>query len=117
MGYYKQLEITQQDDVDRLVAWYRASGSNLPEYLREWLLERDERVWGAIQRWETNPVPPKRAELHVALEQQTRRSLREAKSKPTTITMTRDEYRMLLFALVAFGLLCISAVVWLGWVL
>ena len=44
MGYYKQLEITQQDDVDRLVAWYRASGSNLPEYLREWLLERDERV-------------------------------------------------------------------------
>ena len=67
MGYYKQLDVAQQSDVDRMVAWYHAEANKTPKYLYDWLMAKDERIWSLIDAWETAPVPPKPASEHVAL--------------------------------------------------
>lgn len=102
MGYYKQLEVSQQDDVDRTIAWYKASGQYLPKYLHNWLLLRDERLWGAIQAWEKQPVEPKPAADHVALQapQITRKQALWLERNKTVVSLTNRDYNTILGVLV-----------------
>jgi hypothetical protein len=108
MGYYKQLEVSAQADVDRMVAWYQSSGKHLPPYLHKWLLLRDERVWGAIHAWENQAndtqaaeVPvraPKPATEHVALQapQITRKQALWLERNQPVMSMTRLGYNTVL---------------------
>lgn len=114
MGYYKQLQVAQQTDVDRIVQWYRAHAEVLPEYVLEWVNERDERLWGLIQRWEKQPAQPKPASEHVALQPQSRREARELAKASEVITFTKSDYRLLVSAVVAFGVLAIGALLWIA---
>lgn len=119
MGYCNQLGISQQDDVDRMVVWYKASGQNLPPYLHKWLLARDERVWGAIQAWEKQDVAtkisevvrsPKPASEHVALQPQTRREARATDG----VVLSKSDYRLLIWAITGFAVLAIGSLVWIA---
>lgn len=67
MGYFKQEAISDQEQVDRLVAWYRWHRELLPESYIQWLMKDDELLWKAIEQWERVPYAPKRATSHVAL--------------------------------------------------
>ncbi len=111
MGYYKQLEIARQADVDRTIAWYKASGQHLPAYLHAWLLNNDERLEGAIKAWETHPVAPKPATEHVALQppQVTRKQLRYLERNKPVVSLTKLDYN------VALGvLLSVCALIFVG---
>lgn len=114
MGYYKQLEITQQADVDRIVQWYKAHAEVLPPYVLEWINERDERLWGLIQRWEKQPAQPKPATEHVALQPQTRRQTRQLEKSNDLIHFTKSDYWVLVGALGAFGVLAIGLLLWIA---
>lgn len=114
MGYYKQLEIAQQADVDRIVQWYKAHADVLPVYVLEWINERDERLWGLIQRWEKQPAQPKPASEHVALQPQTRRQARTAAKSSEVIYFTKSDYRLLVGAVAGFGVLAIGALLWIA---
>lgn len=67
MGYFKQQEVADQEQVDRLVAWYKYHQDKLPTSYIQWLLKDDELLWKAIEYWETVPYGPKPARSHVAL--------------------------------------------------
>jgi hypothetical protein len=124
MGYYNNLQVSAQADPDRIVAWYKSSGKTLPPYLHDWLLERDERVWGAIKAWENQPVAKKVAEVitrapkpaseHVALQPQTRRDARALAQSSEVITFTKSDYRLLVGAVLAFGVTAIGLLLWIA---
>jgi hypothetical protein len=114
MGYYKQLEITQQTDVDRIVQWYKAHRDVLPPYVLEWVNERDERLWSLIQRWENDTPAPKPASKHVALQPQSRRQAIELDKAAEVITFTKSDYRLLVGAVLAFGVTAIGLLFWIA---
>lgn len=114
MGYYKQLEITQQADVDRIVQWYRAHAEVLPTYVLEWINERDERLWGLIQRWEKETPAPKPATEHVALQPQTRRDARALTKSSEVIEFSKSDYRVFMGAVIGYGVLSIALLVWIA---
>lgn len=67
MGYWKNKLISKQERADRIVSWYRYHRDTCPPYLVKYILEDDDRLWGAIQAWETTPFPPVPAKRHVSL--------------------------------------------------
>jgi hypothetical protein len=85
MGALKQQAIAEQEDVDRLVAWYRWHKDKLPASYIQWLLKDDELLWKAIEHWEKVPYAPVPATRHVAL--QSRDHIRRER------TYRRDRYR------------------------
>jgi hypothetical protein len=110
MGYYKQLEISQQADVDRIVQWYKAHRDVLPPYVFEWVHERDERLWGLIQRWENDTPAPKPASQHVALQPETRKQARATDG----VVLSKSDYRLLIWAITGFAVLAIGSLVWIA---
>lgn len=114
MGYYKNIEIALQDDVDRLVSWYKAHDHALPPYVLEWIVERDERLWPLVRRWEKLPPKPKPATEHVALQPQTRRQVIELDKAVEVITFTKSDYRLLVGAVIAYGVTSIGLLLWLA---
>lgn len=66
MGYFKNEIVNDQEQVDRLVAWYRFHRDKLPESYMQWLLGQDELLWASIKDWEERPYPPVPASAHVA---------------------------------------------------
>ena len=114
MGYFNKLEVSVQDDVDRLVQWYRAHADVLPPYVLEWIVERDERLWALVQRWEKLPAKPKPASEHVALQPQSRRQAIELDKAAEVITFTKSDYRLLVGAVLAFGVTAIGLLFWIA---
>jgi hypothetical protein len=114
MGYFNKLEVSMHDDVDRLVTWYRAHADELPPYVLEWIVERDERLWALVQRWERQPAQPKPATEHVALQPQTRRDARALAQSAEVITFTKSDYRLLVGAVLAFGVTAIGLLLWIA---
>jgi len=114
MGYFNKLEVSIQDDVDRLVSWYKAHDGALPPYVLEWIVERDERLWALVQRWERLPAQPKPASAHVALQTQTRRQARELDKTSEVITFTKSDYRLLDGAVLAFGVTAVGLLLWIA---
>jgi hypothetical protein len=100
VGYYQNLEVAQQDDVERLVAWYREHEDVLPKYILEWLMKRDERVWQVIQLWETERFQPKPAVEHVALQPVQRKKVKVQRSIRLSMT---EYYAFSVFMLVLMG--------------
>lgn len=113
MGYYKQQEVAQQSDVDRMVAWYHSEAKNTPKYLYDWLMARDERIWSAIEAWETAPVPPKPATEHVALQpvQITRRQALWLERNQPAVSLSKVEYKTALVVLLGVCALVLGAFV------
>jgi hypothetical protein len=114
MGYYKQLEISQQTDVDRIVQWYKAHRDVLPPYVLEWVNERDERLWSLIQRWENDTPAPKPASEHIALQAQTRRDARALAKSSEVIEFTKSDYRLVMGAVIGYGVLSVALLLWIA---
>ncbi len=112
MGYYKQLEISQQADVDRIVQWYKAHRDVLPPYVLEWVHERDERLWALIQRWENDTPAPKPASEHVALQPETRKQARA--NDRGDVVLAKSDYRLLMLAITGFAVVAIGSLVWIA---
>jgi hypothetical protein len=114
MGYFNKLEVSVQDDVDRLVQWYRAHADVLPPYVLEWVVERDERLWALVQRWEKQPAQPKPASEHVALQPQTRRDARALAQSSEVMEFAKSDWRLLVGAVMGYGVLSIALLLWIA---
>ena len=68
MGHFKQEAIASQEDIDRLVAWYKYHQDKLPESYLKFVLEDEAYLWKAIELWESGGYMPKPASTHVALQ-------------------------------------------------
>jgi len=71
MGYYKNLEVEQQERADMLVRWYHANKDTLPPSVMSVLMEDIEQLERVAAMWDerelSQPVPPVPASAHVAL--------------------------------------------------
>ena len=114
MGYFNKLEVSIQDDVDRLAQWYRAHADVLPPYVLEWIVERDERLWALVQRWEKQPAQPKPASEHVALQPQTRRDARALAQSSEVMEFAKSDWRLLVGAVMGYGVLSIALLLWIA---
>jgi hypothetical protein len=114
MGYFNKLDVSIQDDVDRLVTWYRAHADELPPYVLEWIVERDERLWALVQRWEKQPAQPKPASEHVALQPQTRRDARALAQSSEVMEFAKSDWRLLVGAVMGYGVLSIALLLWIA---
>jgi len=81
MGYYNRLEVGEQENVDKIVRWYRDHRDVLPPYLLNMIVNDEEFLGRAMWLWEGLVPEPKPAAEHVALQEPVvrRRQLREPK--------------------------------------
>jgi len=112
MGYYKNLIVEEQERVDRISAWYRVFGAKLSKDEMNSLLADEAKLWQTISQWEKS-LEPKPAVEHVAL-QTTRKEIRAREKAAQTIVMTRSDYIVLFAAVISFGILSISLLIWLA---
>lgn len=86
MGYHKNLEVEQQDKIDRIVRWYREHSDIVPSYMMGRILADGDLVDELVERWEEIPAPVP-ASQHVAL--------RERPAKPKRdYSMTSGEGKL-----------------------
>jgi len=83
MGYYKNMEVEDQERVDQIVRWYKANSGNVPTYIMNLIVGDEAFLTKVINTWEHIELAtlrePKPARDHVAL-QVRRRDLRPVKS-------------------------------------
>src|SRR6056297_878622 len=107
MGYFKQLQVADQEQVDRLVAWYKYHQGKLPASYIQWLLKDDELLWKAIEHWEKVPYAPIPATRHVAL--QSRDHIRQERA------YKRLERRDHAIVYITLGVILIAAALGIAW--
>ena len=112
MGYYNNLMVEEQERVDRISAWYRVFGSKLSKDEMNSLLADEPRLWQTISQWEKS-LQPKPAAEHVA-NYATRKEMRAQEKAAQNIVMTRGDYMVLFAAVISFGILSISLLIWLA---
>lgn len=73
MGYYKNIEVEQQEAIDDIIAWWKSHEDRVPAYLLKMIVE-DTRFWHKVRdRWLTEELGPRPAATHVALQLERRR--------------------------------------------
>lgn len=112
MGYYKNLIVEDQERVDRISAWYRVFRSKLSKDEMNSLLSDESRLLQTIAAWEKS-LEPKPAAEHVSLNV-TRKEMRAREKAAQTIVITRGDYMVLFAAVISFGILSISLLLWLA---
>ena len=112
MGYYKNLIVEEQERVDRISAWYRVFGGKLSKDEMNSLLSDEPKLWQTIAAWEKS-LQPKPVANHVALHE-TRKERRAREKAAQTIVITRSDYMVLFAAVMSFGVLSISLLLWLA---
>ncbi len=90
MGYYKNIEVEQQEQVDQIVRWYKTNADEVPAYLMSLIINDATFLTKVIDAWEDIELAtlgepkPRPASDHVAL-QVTRRELRPTKTHGSLI--------------------------------
>lgn len=110
MGYYKNLEVEQQQAIDDVIAWWKSHEDRVPHYLLKMIVE-DTRFWNKVRdKWMTEELAPRPASSHVAL-QPTRRQRRV---KKWDLSMTHDDAVVIM---TCFGIITVAAMalaIWLA---
>ena len=122
MGYYKNIEIEGQEDIDRIVAWYSAFGHKYTADEMSAFLADESTLWQAIRLWEKSLKPiqlsgglpkPRPASSHVALAE-TRKQRRAREKAAKTITITSLDFAVMVGSIAAFGITAIGLLLWLS---
>jgi len=74
MGYYNNMEVEKQEEVDRVIRWYNNHHAIVPSYLMRLIMDDNAFATKVVNAWEkielsTVETPsPKPASEHVALQ-------------------------------------------------
>ena len=105
MGYYKDLDVLNQEKIDRVVRWWRTYEGVIPDYLMVMIIE-DSAFWekasDAFENLESVPAP-KPARDHIALQPDMRRPRKPKRSWDFSMSH-RDGGQVLLWLSVSAGL-------------
>lgn len=114
MGYYKDLDVLDQEKIDRVVRWWRTYEGVIPDYLMVMIIE-DSQFWEkASEAFEKHDIPPapKPATDHIALQQDLRRP-RNAK-RSWDFTMSHSDGAQIMAWLTVSVLLNLGLTMWLA---
>lgn len=110
MGYYKNIEVEQQEAIDNIIAWWKSHEGRVPNYLLKMIVE-DSQFWPKVRdRWLTEELAPRPASSHVAL-QPTRRQRRV---KKWDLSMSHDEAVVIMSAFAVITILSLVMAIWLA---
>jgi hypothetical protein len=110
MGYYKNIDVEQQQAIDDIIAWWKSHEGRVPDYLLKMVVE-DSDFWPKVRdRWMTEELAPRPASSHVAL-QPTRRRRR---SRKWDLSMSHGDAVIILSMFTAISLIAVGLAVWMA---
>lgn len=110
MGYYKNIEVEQQEAIDNVIAWWKSHEGRVPDYLLKMIVE-DNNFWPKVRdRWLSDELAPRPASSHVAL-QPTRRQRRRRKFD---LSMTHEDAVVIMSAFTVITVLSMVMAIWLA---
>ena len=110
MGYYKNIEVEQQQAIDDIIAWWKSHEGRVPDYLLKMIVE-DNDFWPKVRdRWLTEELAPRPASSHVAL-QPTRRQRRRRK---WDLSMSHDDAVVIMTSFAVITVVSVCMAIWLA---
>lgn len=115
MGYYKQLDVLNQEKIDRVVRWWKAHEGITPDYLMVLIIEDSRFFEKASEAFESTEQirAPKPAREHIALQAESKRPRKTKRSWDFSMSH-RDGGQVLLWLSLSAALnavLCIALAV------
>lgn len=104
MGYYKNIDASQQEDVDRIVRWWKENNNQIPEYVMKRVLADEKLLGDLLDAWEARTYAPKPASSHVSLQQ-------PAKKQKADWSMGSKETKMFVWVYITTMALVLAGVV------
>lgn len=111
MGYFKNLDVEQQEHIDNVVSWWKYHEDRVPAYLLKLIVE-DSRFWKKVEsQWLHGELAPRPASSHVAL-QPTRRQRRN--KRRWDLSMSHDDAVVIMSAFAVITILSVCMAIWLA---
>lgn len=109
MGYYKNLDVEQQEAIDNIVAWWKSHEGIVPDYLLKMIVE-DSDFWPKVsERWLAEEVRPRPASSHVALQ-----APRRTRRKKRDWSMSHEDAVVVLSCFAFVSVVAIGLLLWVG---
>ena len=110
MGYYKNLEVEQQEAIDNVIAWWKSHEGRVPDYLLKMIVE-DSQFWPKVRdRWLMEELAPRPASSHVAL-QPTRRRRRV---KKWDLSMSHQDAVVIMSMFTVITVIAMGLAIWMA---
>lgn len=110
MGYYKNIDVEQQQAIDDIIVWWKSHEDRVPAYLLKMIVE-DTRFWQKVRdRWVSEELAPRPASSHVAL-QPTRR---QRKVRKWDLSMSHDDAVVVMTSFTVITVLAVVTTIWLA---
>lgn len=111
MGYYKNIDVEQQQAIDDVIAWWKSHEDRVPHYLLKMIVE-DTRFWHKVRdEWMAEELAPRPASSHVAL-QPTRRP-RHRKPK-WDLSMSHEDAAVIMTSFAIITIIAMSLAIWMA---
>lgn len=109
MGYFKNLDVEQQQAIDDVVSWWKSHEGHVPDYLMKMVIE-DTRFWEKVRdRWLSEELSPRPAVSHVAL-QVSRRTRKQKRDW----SMSHDDAVVVLRCFAFISVIAVGLLMWLA---
>ena len=110
MGYYKNLEVEQQQAIDDVIAWWKSHEDRVPHYLLKMIVE-DTPFWHKVRdAWMQEELAPRPASSHVAL-QPTRRQRRV---KKWDLSMSHQDAVVIMSVFTVVTVIAMGLAIWMA---
>lgn len=110
MGYYKQIEVEQQQAIDDIIAWWKSHEDRVPHYLLKMVVE-DTPFWHKVRdRWMQDELAPRPASSHVALQP----SRRQRRVKKWDLSMSHQDAVVILTSFTIVTVIAMGLAIWMA---
>ena len=110
MGYYKNLEVEQQEAIDNIIAWWKSHEGRVPDYLLKMIVE-DSQFWPKVRdRWLAEELRPRPAASHVALQPKRR----HRRTRKFDLSMTHRDGVVVFTVFAMVSVISVGLALWLA---
>ena len=110
MGYYKNIDVEQQQAIDDVIAWWKSHEGRVPDYLLKMVVE-DRDFWPKVRdRWVAEELKPRRATSHVALQP----SRRQRRVRKWDLSMSHGDAVIILSMFTVITIIAMGLAIWMA---
>jgi hypothetical protein len=110
MGYYKNIDVEQQQAIDDIIAWWKSHEGRVPDYLLKMVVE-DRDFWPKVRdRWVAEELKPRRATSHVALQP----SRRQRRVRKWDLSMSHGDAVVILSMFTVITIIEMGLAIWMA---
>jgi hypothetical protein len=110
MGYYKNIDVEQQQAIDDIIVWWKSHEGRVPDYLLKMIVE-DHDFWSKVRdRWVAEELKPRRATSHVSLQP----SRRRRRIRKWDLSMSHEDAVVIMSTFTVITILSLVMAIWLA---